>query len=83
MPKIPPLPLKATMSRETVYEDGSGPRCRVSYDSGYRLGDDDCSFVQIHGVGGEVHVHMKDVSMMIEALQEAQTLDRQVRLANK
>lgn len=80
MVRIPPMPLKATMSREVLYEDGSGPRCKVSFDSSYRLGDD-LSYVQIEGVGGDIHVRISDIEMVREALAEAATLDRQVRLA--
>lgn len=75
------FPLKATMSREVLYEDGSGPRCKVSYDSTYRLCDEDHSYVQIEAVGGDIHVRVSDIAMVIEALTEVQMLDRQARAA--
>jgi hypothetical protein len=78
--------MKATMSREVLYEDGSGPRCKVVYQSDYRLGREDDSYVNIQAVGGSetdgIQVNMKDVDMLIDALKEAQALDRQCRIAN-
>jgi hypothetical protein len=69
----------ATMSRSVLYDDGSGPRCEVSYDSAYRLGKDPDRFVRIAAIGERegVLVHMRDVSFLIEALHEAVRLDSQ------
>jgi hypothetical protein len=76
MPKNLPK-TRATMSREIMYDDHSGPRTAVQYDSHYRLGDDPERFVQIEGVGGEISVHLIDVPFLIEALQLAQELDEE------
>ena len=81
MAKTITFPLAATMSREILYEDGSGPRCKVSFDSTYRLGDEDHSYVCIQGVGGDIHVCISDLDMIRSALEEAETLDRLCRLA--
>lgn len=79
MNKQPTLIRIATMSREILYDDGSGPRARVTFDSAYRIGKDDASFVRIEGVGEGVLIHVADIAFVIDALQEAQRLDDAAR----
>lgn len=57
------------LSVESRYEDGSGPRTKIRFDSSYRLRDPNEQFVRIDGVGGDVLIHLKDIDMVIEALQ--------------
>lgn len=72
----------ATMSREVLYEDQSGPRAKVAFDSEYRLGtDNDESYVEIQGVGEGTHIRVTDIPFIIEGLQEAARLDEIARAA--
>jgi hypothetical protein len=66
---------RAVMAKQVMYEDGFGVRAGVSYDSHYRLGNEPDRFVKIEGVGGDVHLHMRDVAFVIEALTAAQDID--------
>jgi hypothetical protein len=69
----------ATMSRRVDYDDFSGPRCEVSYDSSYQLGKEKDRYVEIKAVGSEsVHVNLSDVDFLIDALREATRLDGMV-----
>jgi hypothetical protein len=60
---------------QVMYPDGYGTRAGVEYDSHYRLGNEPDRFVKIEGIGGNVHLHMRDVAFVIEALREAQEID--------
>lgn len=58
------------MSREIRYDDNSGARVRVLFDSDDRLGDANERFVRIQGVGrDDVWVTLTDVPFIIECLQ--------------
>ena len=77
-PEQPKPAVIATMSRRVDYDDGSGPRLHVFYDSSYKFGDETDRYVRIEGVGNDdTLVFMRDVPMLIEALQEAQRLHEQ------
>lgn len=69
----------ATMSRSINYDDGSGPRCEVSFDSAYRLGDDEDRYVRIVAIGARdgALVNLKDVPFLQAALEEALRLAEQ------
>jgi hypothetical protein len=76
------MPTTTTMSRELSYDDGSGPRVKVSFDSALRLGNDDISYVRIQGVGEDTLVGVNDIPFVIDALQEAARLDAIARAEN-
>lgn len=81
MGKAPSVLPRATMSREAFYDDGSGPRCGVSFDTHFRLGSADESYVTIEGVGGEIHVLISDLNMLRSALAEVESLEHRWRAA--
>ena len=76
MPKNLPE-TRAIFGREVMYDDKSGVRAGVEYDSHYRLGNNPDHYVRIKAVGGDVVVNMGDVPFLIEALQEVVELDEQ------
>jgi hypothetical protein len=76
MPKEAPQTIR-TMSRIVNYEDGSGPRAAVSYDSRDMFDDDSKPYLRIEGVGGDILIHMQDVPFVIESLQAAVALSEE------
>ncbi len=66
-------------SRAILYDDMSAVETGVSYDPQYRLRSDDCSYVEIRGVGDPVHVNVEHIHQLIEWLAEVRSIDLEAR----
>lgn len=70
---------KIIFGREIMYSDGCAAETAVRFDSSYRLGNDDQSYVKIEGVGEPAVVRVDHIPQLIEWLQEVARLDNEAR----